>query len=229
MFSRSDVAGAIDRDFEPAWVSVRPVPTVNIDFGNGNVITRTLHGNVATLVMTADGLVMDAIPGILTPRVYLEQLAGARELARLVNAEPEVAEQRFRGHHGMLAAAGQPRGRDLAARFEPRFVSKSAVESRVEMLLAPGLVGAVDPRVEADAIPPADLSTWTRLQADTQASVNELKRQIHAHLAREGRVPAREIVKWLYREVLHADLDDPYLGLGPLLFNGYPFQDDPAR
>ena len=31
------------------------------------------------------------------------------------------------------------------------------------------------------------------------------------------------ITKWLYREVLHADLDDPYLGLGDLLFANYPF------
>ena len=31
------------------------------------------------------------------------------------------------------------------------------------------------------------------------------------------------LTKWLYKEVLHADLDDPYLGLGPALFASYPF------
>jgi hypothetical protein len=31
------------------------------------------------------------------------------------------------------------------------------------------------------------------------------------------------VTKKLYKEVLHADLDDPYLGLGPTLFAGYPF------
>jgi hypothetical protein len=27
----------------------------------------------------------------------------------------------------------------------------------------------------------------------------------------------------MYKEVLHADLDDPYLGLGKLLFDNYVF------
>ena len=31
-----------------------------------------------------------------------------------------------------------------------------------------------------------------------------------------------KLTKWLYREVLHADLDDPYLGLGKALFENYP-------
>jgi hypothetical protein len=33
------------------------------------------------------------------------------------------------------------------------------------------------------------------------------------------------LVKWLYKEVLHLDLDDPYLGLQTTLFDGYPFDD----
>ena len=31
------------------------------------------------------------------------------------------------------------------------------------------------------------------------------------------------MTRWLDREVLHADLDDPYLGLGKILFDTYPF------
>lgn len=220
------MASAIDSAFEPVWISVRPVPTVSIDFGSGHVVTRTLHGNVATLVLSTDGMVVDAIPGVLTPRVYLEQLAGAAELARQLAAAPELAAARFRDHHRLGAGTGGPPAQNASA---ARFLSKSAVESRVELLLSPGMAGAVDPRVEADAIPPRELATWSRLQADTQASINQLKRKVHARLAAEGLVPPKRIVKWLYREVLHADLDDPYLGLGPLLFDGYPFAAEERR
>jgi hypothetical protein len=31
------------------------------------------------------------------------------------------------------------------------------------------------------------------------------------------------VMKRLYKDVLHADLDDPYLGLGPTLFANYAF------
>jgi hypothetical protein len=39
-----------------------------------------------------------------------------------------------------------------------------------------------------------------------------------------------EVTRPIYRDVLHADLDDPYLGLGEALFANYPFaQEDALR
>ena len=66
LFSQDRVADFINANFEPAWESVRPVPVVRIDFGNGTVLTRTLHGNILTSVCTADGKVLDALPVIYT-------------------------------------------------------------------------------------------------------------------------------------------------------------------
>ena len=60
LFSDESVASFVNANFEPAWESVRPVPLVHIDFGNGQVLTRTLHGNILTSVCTAEGLVLDA-------------------------------------------------------------------------------------------------------------------------------------------------------------------------
>jgi hypothetical protein len=37
------------------------------------------------------------------------------------------------------------------------------------------------------------------------------------------------ISKWLYREVLGTDLDDPYLGLKDVLFKNYPFVEEDAE
>jgi hypothetical protein len=74
LFSQDRVADFINRSFEPAWESVRPVPIVRIDFGNGRVLTRTLHGNILTSVCTSDGLAVDALPGIYTEAAYLDRL-----------------------------------------------------------------------------------------------------------------------------------------------------------
>src|SRR5262249_1167632 len=51
------------------------------------------------------------------------------------------------------------------------------------------------------------------------AQVNERIRRkaIHERLSRLGAVRPHEIERWLYKEVLHVDLDDPKLGLDKVL------------
>jgi len=66
------------------------------------------------------------------------------------------------------------------------------------------------------------------LAVDT--AINELNRRIKIHRYMLGqksiKLRPNDMTKWLYREVLHADLDDPYMGLGGLLFETYPFADE---
>jgi hypothetical protein len=62
------------------------------------------------------------------------------------------------------------------------------------------------------------------LEADVRFNETARRGTIHAILAETGLVrfdPA--LTSRVYREALHCDLDDPYLGLGTLLFAGYPF------
>jgi len=68
------------RGFECAWQSVRPVPRVEIDFGNGTKLTRTLNGNIATLFCTSDGGVYDIVPGLVAADEFLRR---AREAVAL--------------------------------------------------------------------------------------------------------------------------------------------------
>jgi hypothetical protein len=71
------------------------------------------------------------------------------------------------------------------------------------------------------AIPPAaDLET---LAEDTILNESVRRRQIQEKLASIGPTTPQALKHWLYKEVLHADLDDPYLGLGATLFSNYPF------
>jgi hypothetical protein len=49
-------------------------------------------------------------------------------------------------------------------------------------------------------------------------------------LAKSGLVKPEKVMKPIYKDVLHADLDDPYLGLGESLFASYPFgKEDASR
>src|SRR3954471_20844602 len=67
---------------------VREVPIIRIDFGKGNVLTRTLHGNILTSVCTADGQLLDALPGIYEEQTYLDQLDQLRLLAKATAKQP---------------------------------------------------------------------------------------------------------------------------------------------
>jgi hypothetical protein len=54
----------------------------------------------------------------------------------------------------------------------------------------------------------------------------DLRRTVHERLAGLGAVHPGDIKKWLFKEVLHADLDDPLLGLGRMLTYNYPFAEE---
>ena len=88
LFSSREVADQINATFEPAWESVRPVPLVTMDFGNGRTVKRTLQGNIATYICVPDGTVYDVLPGIYTPDVYRKQLEALAALAESLRLLP---------------------------------------------------------------------------------------------------------------------------------------------
>jgi len=240
LFSNEKVARFINDNFEPAWESVRPVPRFTIDFGRGNVITRTLHGNVATYACTAEGQVLDVLPGIYEPRTYVERLAELKDLHLYARQGrfallSELQEWKVKDYHRQQAtalAAGKPRGKFVEIAGDPRAIIR--VESSLKLVMQPALRIRTRAAVARGRFPVEtrfakvdagkDLAGWQALARDTEVNETLRRRQIHQHLAELGPVPPDKITKWLYREVLHADLDDPYLGLGKILFDGYPFR-----
>src|SRR5262249_13540998 len=83
---------------------------------------------------------------------------------------------------------------------------------------------AAKPRTKAE-----EIAGWKELAEDTKINETARRLQIHTQLAQRSLVTPNDIVKWLYKDVLHADLDDPYLGLGEVLFKTYPFAEEDAR
>jgi hypothetical protein len=62
------------------WQSVRPVPRVTIDFGDGRKLERTLTGNSAHYVLTSHGEPLDVLPGLYAPKAFLGWLTRSQEL-----------------------------------------------------------------------------------------------------------------------------------------------------
>jgi hypothetical protein len=235
LFSRKEIADFINKTFEPVWESVRPVPIVRLDFGNGRVVTRTLHGNIATYVCDGSERVLDVLPGIYAPQAYLDRLNQLRMLAQYVEGPARSANDALLASYhdqqaGNLAKGAQPA---LFVAAPSSDLSKMRIERKVKVLLLPAsqttLLASLSARREesgGDFVSGQELSEWNALTNDTAVNETVRRRRIHEKLAHAGPVSPADIKKWLYKEVLHADLDDPYLGLQPLLSAGYPFKDD---
>lgn len=225
LFSHPDVARHMSQLFECAWESVRPVPHVTIDFGNGHTLERTLHGNIVTYLCTASGEVYDLIPGLVDPREYLHRLDQAIRLRRgmsFVGLVPPLAGDSAsssepppapvhdpsrvlwtRWHEAVVAraSAGELQGGDPINVFDG---SKMRVEHRIDMALAP-------PMNEGDIAALAADTLHNRTHRYPLASQLLLERPFVRHV---------EITAEVYRRVLGVDLSDPYLGLAPEVLGG---------
>jgi hypothetical protein len=196
LFADKTVQDFVREHFVAAWESVRPVPIVSIDFGNGHSLQRTLNGNVATYVCAPDGQVIDVIPGLCDAETYVNSLREALELL-----------ERTHGDSGALAqwhVQAAVIARDAAARAalgpEPTArrldISKALVEDPLKIAMRR------DKELVAE---------------DGRRNLLWRRPIVHDLLSRPGLRP-RDITRSLYFSALHVDLDDPWLGL-----NGGPF------
>jgi len=208
----------MSREFECAWESVRPVPRVAIDFGDGHRLERTLHGNIVTYLCTSAGEVFDLIPGLVDAGEYVRRLDQALRLERaaqwsaLMPTDQRSSTSRgldpgreivLRWHEALVARArtGEVGADDPIPIFDG---SKMRVEHRLDLALAPSMSEADTASLNADAL-------YNRTHRYPLASQLLLESPF---------VRPTEITALVYRHVLGVDLEDPYLGLAPDVLGG---------
>jgi hypothetical protein len=84
LYANADVSSAMREKFVLHWQSVRPVPKVTIDMGDGRVIERTVTGNSVHYVLDSEGRPVDAIPGLYGPRSFLRAITDAAGAAQVM-------------------------------------------------------------------------------------------------------------------------------------------------
>ena len=229
-FSNADVAKFMRENFICAWESVRPVPLVEIDFGNGQKLKRTVNGNVATYICAPDGRVVDIIPGLNSPEAYLKELRWALNLYRAASARGTRFEEVVLDYHKSNLAQ--------TTRIMSAGIAKTGIERFFKVAIGADDEPPVDFRrysvptklrdfgkhvVELPVKRPLSDEETALLAADTALNRKERKPLVHKLLA-EKVVKPGEITKRLYKDVLHCDLDDPYLGLVSAAFNGGAYE-----
>jgi hypothetical protein len=176
LYPNATVGKALRDGYVLHWQSHRPVPHLTIDFGDGRKIERTITGNSVHYVLTPDGRVVDAIPGLYGPAAFLRALNAAGSVARphdrpgfdqLVNEFHAAAAQSSaaalendRRRLALLPAGpgGRPVVRPTAANATRLAASKSAVEMRPVAAVAPDRAALAAEGAVAD-----DDALWTRI------------------------------------------------------------------
>ncbi|MFN6518613.1 MAG: hypothetical protein RMY29_029560 [Nostoc sp. CreGUA01] len=82
LYPNSEISRLLQDRFILHWESVRPVPKVTIDFGDGRKLERTITGNSIHYILDASGRPIDAIPGLYSPKAFLRQLQQAEVVAK---------------------------------------------------------------------------------------------------------------------------------------------------
>ena len=97
LYANSEVSQTLSQKFILHWKSVRPVPKVTIDFGDGRVVQRTITGNSIHYVLDADGQVVDAIPGLYGPKAFLWELSHSEPYA--IPRKPSLSDRQLGQWH----------------------------------------------------------------------------------------------------------------------------------
>lgn len=116
LYPNAQVSAYLREHFILHWQSVRPVPRITIDMGDGRRIERTITGNSIHYVLDAEGNPIDALPGLYGAKAFLSELdravAAEEQASKLTGAAREAFLRQY--HTTRLAAIEREWSSDLA-------------------------------------------------------------------------------------------------------------------
>ena len=172
LYANAGVSRYLRDHFILHWKSVRPVPRITIDFGDGRKIERTITGNSIHYILDPDGQPVDALPGLYGSKAFLKGLTDAE--AATLNSIQLAGDERIqylRQYHAERLAAIQTSWRKDMLSLGQSGTARSGDLKTVSSSTSPAALEAA-PRAMAKTaveIPmlksfqTADDATWSRV------------------------------------------------------------------
>jgi hypothetical protein len=79
LYSHPEIAQLLRDKYILHWQSVRPVPKITIDFGDGRKVQQTITGNSIHYILDKTGRPIDALPGLYAPQAFKRHLTQGAE------------------------------------------------------------------------------------------------------------------------------------------------------
>ena len=223
LYANEQISRELRENYILHWKSVRPVPRVTIDFGDGRKLERTLTGNSVHYVLTPDGEVVDALPGLYGPLAFLESI---RELAPLaLELDRLPAEERSRAiahHHAKQYAESTRKFHEDLTQLNRQVAGVRATAQTPQPPAPPTFNAAaagrlaITKRVVEDPMLRLVRTLQESIALDTVRNEYQLHRRIHQWLADVNFRPDVEALnERVYAELFLTPSSDPWLGLAP--------------
>ncbi len=172
LYSNSEISKYLRDNYILHWKSVRPAPRVTIDFGDGRKIERTLTGNSIHYILDENGRVIDALPGLYSPKAFMIYLTQGKQvndsIAGFANAQKDLALMRYRKlsfdqikarRDSAVSMAKvtltEPKTGTDAILAAPRAMAKMAVVDEISILRVYDTFARFEPQI--------DLTEWQKL------------------------------------------------------------------
>ena len=95
LYSNALVSAMLRDQFVLHWQTVRAVPLITIDFGDGRKLERTITGNSIHYILDSHGKVIEALPGVYGPQAFSRVLAEAQALFTDLNGKDDNIKRRL--------------------------------------------------------------------------------------------------------------------------------------
>ena len=144
LYSDESISPLMRDQFVLHWHSVRDVPRVTIELGDGRVIRQTITGNSAHYLLAANGTPLDVLPGLYSPAAFRDQLERWVALHRTLSPESlrayHAERLRWTSARAMELGidGGSYPGQQPAWNAQRQAQSKAATEVRVLRQVRPG-------------------------------------------------------------------------------------------
>lgn len=130
LYPNAEVSKVLRDRFILHWQSVRPVPKVTIDFGDGRKMQSTITGNSIHYVLDAEGRPIDALPGLYGPGAFL------KELSKSEQAVKDYTRMNWQGREDFLTKWHSDRLAEIQANWVAD-LSKLGISSPPELVKIP--------------------------------------------------------------------------------------------
>ena len=180
LYSNPEIAQFLRDNFVLHWTPFAPAPRITIDFGDGRQIVRTITGNSIHYVLSQNGRLIDALPGLYGPKAFLRHLRSTREFAGEMNVKWD--DSKFAGYHqrrlqelaaawhddmqqiGEAPTSGLDRVAAMLKRSSPPAQAASSFETRPTQISSPNAVADML-RQLAELQKADNIDFWQRLAA----------------------------------------------------------------
>lgn len=172
LYSNAEISKYLRENYVLHWKSVRPAPRITIDFGDGRKIERTITGNSIHYILDDSGRIIDALPGLYSPKAFMIYLTQAKlvndSIDMRTDREKDIALMRYRklsfdrikAKRDQAVSTGkvtltEPKEGTIAILAAPRAMAKMAVVDEMSILRVYDEFARFEPQI--------DFSGWQKL------------------------------------------------------------------